>query len=458
MKKIINKTLTVTGLLALSLIANSSFAKVSVSQAEQLGKTLTPLGAELAGNKAGTIPPWIGGLNSTNTIKSQDSGRPENLYKEDKPLFTISNDNLGQYKANLSAGQLAMFAKYQDYKMPIYQTRRSAAYPKKLYPVIKSNATSASLLQDGQGGLENFHITIPFPIPKTGLEVIWNHITRYRGGAFERTGSVMPVQADGSYNTIKMSDTLVWPEYFTTGRHEEKDDNVLFYYLQKVTAPARLTGSALLVHATIDQVKEGRRVWVYNSGQRRVRRAPGLAYDGPGNGSDGLRTADDYDMYNGSPDRYNWKLLGKKEMYIPYNANKLMDTDTKYASIINKGHLNSDYLRYELHRVWEVEATIKKGQRHIYAKRTFYIDEDTWSAAVIDQYDNRDVIWKLSEGHTLQFYDVDTNYLAVHALYDLVSGRYLVSGLSNEEPKSITWDVPASRRQFTSGALRRAGR
>ncbi len=457
MKLNMNKTLTTAGLLTLSLLASPSFAKVSSSQADQLGKTLTPLGAQSAGNKAGTIPAWTGGLNSRNSEKSQDSGRPDNVFKDDKPLFEITRANLAQYKNNLSPGQIAMFEKHSDYKMPIYQTRRSAAYPENLYPIIKKNATSATLVQGGDG-LENFSVAIPFPIPQTGVEVIWNHITRYRGGAAERTGSVMPVQNDGSFMTVKMSDKLVWPEYLVGGRNNKKDDNVLFYYLQQITAPARLTGTALLVHETIDQVKEARRAWVYNSGQRRVRRAPNVAYDGPGAGTDGLRTSDNYDMYNGSPDRYDWKLVGKKEVYIPYNAYKLLDTDAKYSEIVSKGHLNPDYLRYELHRVWEVEAQLKEGARHIYAKRTFYIDEDSWGAAVIDQYDTRGELWKLSEGHAIQFYDVNTPWMATETLHDLNSGRYLVTGLSNEEPKFMKWGIKEKRKNFTSAALRRMGR
>jgi len=451
------KTFATTCLLSLSLLATTAHAKVSDSQAAQLGKTLTPMGAEMAGNAAGTIPAWSGGKNSDNTTKSADSGRPGNIFKDDKALFEITNQNLDKYKNNLSAGQLAMFDKFPHYKMPVYQTQRSGAYPSDLYPVIKKNATSAQLVQRGDG-VENFEVTIPFPIPKSGVEVIWNHLTRYQGGSAIRTSTVMPVQSDGSYITVKMSDQLVWPEYLKGGRDSKKDDNVLFYYLQRITAPARLTGTSLLMHETLNQVKEARRAWVYNSGQRRVRRAPNVAYDGPGTGTDGLRTSDNYNMFNGAPDRYNWKLVGKKEMYIPYNSYKLLDTNTKYATVVQAGHLNPDYLRYELHRVWQVEATLKDGARHIYAKRTFFIDEDTWSAAVVDQYDARGELWKLSEGHAAQFYDVNTPMLAAETLHDLNSGRYLVAGLSNEEPRNLVWGGKPSRREFTSAALRRMGR
>jgi hypothetical protein len=453
MRKIISSI----AIASLSLLAVPAMAKVSDQEAAKLGTSLTPLGAEMSANASNTIPAWTGGLTSEGKFKSADAGRPTNPYEDDKPLFVISNANLDEYKGNLSKGQLEMFSKYPGYTMPIYQTRRSAAYPKNLHDVVKKNATKAELIRGGDG-LKNFDVTIPFPIPQTGVEVIWNHVTRYRGGSALRSGTTIPVQSDGSFVAVKLTDQLVWPEYLSEGRDAKKDDNVLFYYLQQITAPARLTGTALLIHETLDQAKEARRAWVYNSGQRRVRRAPNVAYDGPGAGTEGLRTTDNYDMYNGSPDRYNWKLVGKKEMYIPYNSYKLLDTEKKYTDIVKAGYIDPENTRYELHRVWVVEGELKDGKRHVYAKRTLHIDEDTWGASVIDHYDTRGNLWKLSEAHNIQFYDVDTPWMVAETLYDLNSGRYLITGLSNEEPKFIKWGGDVSRKQFTSSALRRLGR
>ena len=70
--------------------------------------------------------------------------------------------------------------------------------------------------------------------------------------------------------------------------------------------------------------------------------------------------------------------------------------------------MNPDHLRYELHRVWVVDATLKKGERHIYKRRTFYIDEDSWQILLVDQYDNRDQLWRVSEGHAITYYDLPT--------------------------------------------------
>ncbi len=451
-----NKFISSVGVVV--LIASASVvAKVTPEQAEQLGKNLTPLGAEMAGNANGTIPAWNGGLNSKNTAKSKDSGRPESPFPNEKALFVITNENLTQYQDNLSPGQVAMFKKYADYKMPVYKTRRTAAYSDDMYAVVKSNATTSELVGGGDG-VSNFDRTIPFPMAENAMEVLWNHITRFRGGSLKRYTTAIPVQASGSFVSVKLNGELVWPEYLKGGRDAKKDKNILFYYKQQITAPARLTGTALLVHETMNQLKDARRAWVYNSGQRRVRRAPNVAYDGPAAGTDGLRTTDNFDMFNGAPDRYNWKLVGKKELYIPYNSYKLLDTKAKYSDIVNAGYLNSNYLRYELHRVWEIEAELKEGVRHIYAKRTMFIDEDTWGASVIDHYDGRGKLWKVAEAHNIQFHDANTPWMVAETLHDLSSGRYLVTGLSNEEPKFILWDNKATHKDFTTSALRRMGR
>ncbi len=449
--------LTVASILLVSLFTGQAMAKVTAEEAAKLGNELTPIGAEKAANASGTIPAWTGGLNSTGSLKSKDSGRPDHPFPNEKPLFTITSANMDQYKANLSAGQIALLKKHPNYSMPVYATHRTAALPQSIYDIAKKNAQNTELVEGGNG-LTNFDTSVPFALPKDGTEVIWNHLTRYRGGAATRFNTAIPVQKDGSFVPLVMNDTLVWPEFLIGGRDEKKDENILFYFLQQFTAPSIYTGTALMVHDTIDQVKDARRAWVYNSGQRRVRRAPNVAYDGPATGVEGLRITDDYDMFNGAPDRYNWELVGKKELYVPYNSYNLLDTDLKYTDIVKQGHMNPEHLRYELHRVWVVEATLKEGERHIYGKRTFHIDEDSWQAMVIDKYDGRGELWRVSEAHSVQYYDVDTFWLATEVNYDLDSGRYVVTGLANEEPKFMKWGIKAKRKQFTTAALRRMGR
>ena len=430
------------------------FAGISADQAARLGgPELTPMGAERAANADGTIPEWTGGLTEL-PAGYKEGGELVDPFPEDKPLYTITAQNYQQYADKLSPGQIAVLKRYPDtFRMPVYRSRRSAAYPQSVYDKIKANATEVELVEGGNG-LRNLNSDFPFPIPQAGIEVIWNHVLRYRGGSLKRTYTQIPVQANGAFSPVVFEDQITWGSEL-----EGAPENRLFFYKQTIAAPARLEGDVLLVHENIDQVAEPRAAWVYNAGQRRVRRAPDIAYDGPGTASDGLRTADDLDMYNGAPDKYNWKLVGKKELYIPYNSYRMRDKSLGYDDIIVPGHLNPEYLRYELHRVWVVEATLKPDQRHIYAKRVYYVDEDTWSLAVGDLYDGRGELWRVRESHMITHYHVKVPWNAAETSYDLISGRQLVIGLDNELPGyQYEWNYDATLREYTPAALRRSGR
>jgi len=449
----LNKKLLASGVLAATLFAGNAFGAVSAEEAAKLGDTLTPMGAEKAGN-GGEIPAWDGGLTEPPAAYKND-GIYLDPFADDQVKFTIDQSNVDEYADKLSPGQVAMIRKYDDYKIPVYETRRTATYPQSVMDETVKNATNAELIKDGNG-IANYQDATPFPIPNNGVEAIWNHITRYRGGSVQRNvGQVTPTES-GAYSVVKFQDELTWRAYLEDYAPDQ-DPNVLFYFKQAITAPARLAGNVLLVHETLDQVAEPRRAWVYNAGQRRVRRAPQVAYDGPGTAADGMRTSDNFDMFNGAPDRYNWELVGKKEMYIPYNSYKLVDRDLSYDEIIKAGHINQDLTRYELHRVWHVRATLKEGERHIYAQRDFFIDEDTWQASVIDHYDGRGELWRVAEAHAMQFYDQDIPWYAIETLYDLLSGRYLALGLTNEENDPYTFGVKRNSREYTPAALRRAG-
>lgn len=449
------KLLLQTGVLGLSLLASSVMAAVSADEAAKLGTTLTPLGAEMAGNADGTIPAWTGGLpKNAGTVDAR--GFLQDPFASDKPLFVITAENVEQYKDKLTPGQLAMFKRYpQSYRMPVYPTHRSASVPDSVIEATKRNATNTVMVQNGNG-LANFDTANPFPIPQNGLEVIWNHITRYRGGSAKRFVTQATPQANGSYSLVYFVDEFAFRGALADV-DKSKESNVLFYFKQRVTAPSRLAGNVLLIHETLDQVKEPRLAWLYNAGQRRVRRAPQVSYDGPGTAADGLRTTDNFDMYNGAPDRYEWKLNGKKEIYIPYNTYKLDSPDLKYADVIKAGHINQDLSRYELHRVWHVTATLKQGERHIYAKRDFFIDEDTWQASAIDHYDGRGTLWRVAEAHNQYYYNHQVPWYTVETLYDLLSGRYLALGMKNEEKQAYEFGFPAKESDYTPAALRQAG-
>lgn len=440
----------------LSLTTAAAWGAVSESEAQRLGGELTPIGAEAGGNADGTIPAWEGGITSVPTDFKTGGHHPD-PYADDGILYTITGANAGEYADKLTTGHKALLEQYGDtFRMNVYPTRRSASYPEYVYEATRDNALSARLV-DGGNGVEGAIKSVPFPIPQNGLEVIWNHILRYRGESARRMLGQAPVTRKGSYTMVMLQDEYFAPFHLPDAVEAELK-NVIIMFTQRVMAPARLAGNVLLAHETLNQNKQHRMVWLYNPGQRRVRRAPNVAFDNPGTAADALRTSDQLDMFNGSPERYDWQLIGKKEMIVPYNAYKLHSADLKYKDIVRPLHMNPDVLRYELHRVWVVEATLKEGLRHIYKRRTFYIDEDSWQVLAVDQYDNRDELWRVSEGHAINYYEVPTLWTTVDAHYDLQIGRYIAVGLNNQEQFTYDFSVKLSAKDFTPGALRRLGR
>ncbi|MEC4724324.1 DUF1329 domain-containing protein [Shewanella sp. D64] len=451
-----NKLGILSAAVMVALSAPSALAKVSEAEAAKLGTELTPMGGVKAANADGSIPAWDGGIKSAIAGYEKGMHHPD-PFSQDKIEFTITNANKDKYKANLSEGQMKLFELYPDtYKMNVYQTRRTASVPQFVYDATKANATRAELVSEGNG-VKGASIGVPFPIPQNGLEVIWNHVLRFRGVDVETARSQAAPTAGGSYTLVETSEEI----RFQYSRPEMTLDqlnatNTLFYFKQVVTQPARLAGTALLVKETMDQEALPRQAWTYNTGQRRVRKAPNVAFDTPGSVSDGLRTTDDFDMFNGSPVRYNWELIGKQEVYIPYNDYKLHSDKLEYDQIVHPGHINPEFVRWEKHRVWVVKAQLKEGMRHIYKTRIFYIDEDSWQVSLADMYDNRDELYRVAVAHGLNYYEVPTHWSTLEVFHDLQSRRYLAMGLDNEG-RMYNFDAKLSEANFTPAALRRAG-
>ncbi|MBO3273932.1 DUF1329 domain-containing protein [Pseudomonas schmalbachii] len=437
------------GLLALA--SGSAMAGLSADEIARLGRDLTPTGAEKAGNASGSIPAWTGGLTTPPAGYSPEKGYID-PFADEKPLYSITQANVAQYADQLSPGYRALLAKYPSYHMNVYPSHRTAALPAAEYAQIAQEAAKVELANGGNGLLGYQKSSVPFPVPKSGIEVIYNHLVRYRAGGYQYYPTEMVVQANGSFTPVRREVKVVMAS--AMGNPES---NRLFYYLGKVTSPESVAGGQTLIHEPLDQTREARLAWTYNPGQRRVLRAPEIAYDSPVSTSDGLRTNDSLDLFNGAPDKYEWKLVGKKEMLVPYNTYKLADRSLKYKDIIQASHLDQDLLRYEPHRVWVVEATLKPGERHIYAKRVFYIDEDSWSILGADLYDGRGELWRVQEAHSLQRYDVLSAIHVSDVAYDLQARRYVVYGLENEE-RTTRFGITASLKDFSPAALRRAGR
>ncbi len=438
-----------TSLLGTLLLSPLALAAVSEQQAQQLQQQLTPVGAERAANADGSIPAWNGGYRPQGDDKTLS-----NPYRGEKPLYRITADNAASYKERLTPGQLALLKTYpQSFYLDVYPSHRSAAYPDDILAQTKDNATQVTLSASGSS-LEHYTQGVPFPIPASAEEVLWNHLTRYRGGRVERTVHRMAPQVNGSYIASRLKQTQVFNSNISDA---EAGDNMLFYFIGETQEPARLAGTMTLVHETLDQLQSPRQAWIYNAGQRRVRRAPTVAYDSPQNNSDGQATSDNMDMFNGAFDRYNWTLKGKQELLIPYNNYRLHDKSLSYDQIIQPGHINSEFVRYEPHRVWVIEGELKDSQRHVYSKRTFYIDEDTWQIAVADHFDERGELWRVSMAYHINFYHDLVPWMTAEATYDLSSRRYLLSGISNEVDSEFRFGGTARKRDFKPDSLRRMG-
>lgn len=430
---------------------------VITSWSAAVGPGVTPVGAEQAGTPDGRIPAWDGGVSTPPEGYRPGDFHPD-PYADDQPLYVIEPGNLAGYVAELSEGHQALLRRYPSFRMPVYPTRRSAAFGPRILEMTERNRDSAELVSNGEGvrgAAEGF----PFPILDAdpgvaARQAIWNHKLKFKGVMTARQENLVTPTPTGAFVPVRLREEILgnyWREGFVV-----KEDAVLTYFLQIVQAPARLAGDVLLVHETLDQVKNPRQAWIYNPGQRRVRKAPNVGYDNPGAGTDGLRSYDMTDMFNGALDRYDWRYGGKRALLMPYNAYRMHKQGTRFEDFVRPGHLNPDLLRYELRRVHVVTADLKAGARHQARKRVFYLDEDSWQILAIEHYDAGGKLWRVSEAHCISYYEVPVFWSTVEVHHDLKSGRYIASGLDNLE-HPIDFGFKTTADSFSPQALRQRG-
>ena len=454
LEDIMNSRITQILVVLLLLVFHGQvLAKVSFAEAQSLGQDLTPVGAIRSGNESGTIPSWNGGITKANA--DYKSGQfHSDPFSNDEIKFTIDSSNWQKHQDYLTFGQVEFLKKYPSFKINVYPSHRSAAYPQFVYDALKANSLSAELQEYGTG-VRNTLISSPFPIPKNGLEVLWNHTLRFRGLQY-RSVSSNAINSAGVDTVLVTRDSKYFMAYSQPDVTLEDIDNKIFYVKRKTLSPAKLAGKFILIHETLDQVLSPRKAWQYQPGERRVRRTPNFSYDTPDD-NNGIGTIDQFDMFNGAPDFYNWKLIGKQEKYIPYNSYKVHSGELRVSEIVGEEHVNSDLLRYEAHRVWVVEANLRVGMSHVYAKRRFYFDEDTWQIVLAEEYNKKGDLVHVSEAHTINYYEVPTVATTLKVNYNLEKNSYYVEGLDNER-KPVDFSSDFTARQFTSSALRREAR
>jgi hypothetical protein len=429
----------------------SSQAGLTADEAKKLGSTLTAVGAEKDANKDGTIPAYTGGLTSAPAgFKPGDGVRP-NPFAAEKPRLTIDAKNAASHADKLTEGTKALLKAYPSYRVDVYPTHRTVAFPKFVTDNTAKNAVKAKTANDGRS-LEGAHAGFPFPIPKTGYEAMWNHLVRFNGQAYESKYRNLIVDASGrtamSIEGVSVQEYPFWDA--------SKADADTFWRIKLTySGPARRAGEALLIVDPVDIGQKDRRAWSYLPGQRRVKVAPDFSHDTPNPGTGGGTTFDDTFIFNGSMDRFDFKLVGKKEIYVPYNAYAAV-YQAKQDDLLKPNHLNPDLVRWELHRVWVVEATLREGKRHVYSKRVFYLDEDSWAALASDEYDARGQLYRAGFAYMAPSYDLPAPYTDMFGHYDLIARNYSLTGFI-AETGGLRHVKPLGDREWTADSLAGSG-
>lgn len=425
------------------MLAMSGYAMAGITAEEAAklnGPDLTWAGAEKAGSADGLVPAWTGGITKGpdgwyyegklkvpfSKFDPKKSGLRPDPFADDKILFTVTAQNMAQYADKLSAGQKAVLAKYPEVKFNVYPSRRSMGYSPDFQANAKKIAVSAKLLNDGNT-LRDARMAFPFPIPKTGKEAMWNHKVRWSGSMeYYHYKAYIVTGAGRLINTSEGYGSGQYP-YWIPGNTD--NDRIMLLYDNNIGPPNRV-GEGTMFYIIYDDTKP-MPVWSYLPGQRRVKLAPQLAFDNPSTQVAGASTNDDTYIFTGSPRKYDWKLIGKKEMIVPYNQYKAMYW-TKAGDFLKPRFINSDIARYEVHRVWVVEATVKPTERHIYKKRVFYLDEDSWQGLMTDIYDHNDKIWRFGWSWVLFSYDVQAASSFLNFGLDFVTQIYFAQGIIAE--------------------------
>ncbi|MYM26285.1 DUF1329 domain-containing protein [Duganella sp. FT135W] len=412
---------------ALVFSAGSAMATATPEEAAQLKTTLTPFGSERAGNKEGTIPAWTGAPTPGADIVNGRRGDP---FANEKPLYSVTAKNLDQYADKVSEGFKAIMKKYPaSFRMDVYPSHRTAIAPQWVYDNTAKNAVNAKLVEGAGGQMpEGAYGGIPFPIPKSGAEVAWNHLLRWRGVSSSNHVRNYQVTADGQWLMIGESHFDIQMPYYMQGE-ADKFKGEYWMVTTKTLGPAIRVGEAIIGRLTLDDDKS--QSWVYLPGQRRVRKLPNPCCDTPTPFTAGISTFDEINVFTGRTGRFDWKIVGKKEMLIPYNGNRYF-TPLKDSDMFGPKHLNPDSLRWELHRVWVVDATLRNGQRHTSPKNRYYFDEDTWNAVMAERYDASGALTRVPFAVPVVITEGQTTEQTLWGIYDLVGGSTFIAGFYNE--------------------------
>jgi hypothetical protein len=426
-------------------------AAVSDQEAAALKSELTPLGAIRARNEAGTIPAWAGGYRTIAPDYVEGAPRPDPFAAE-KPLFSITAKNFHNYADKLPDGAKLLFEKYPDYRMDIYPTHRTAAAPDWVYENIFRNATSARAAPEGIiYGVKGAVGGIPFPIPRDGFEAMWNHLLAFWGPAREVNVSTYVVSAHGTVDkTTTYKEVADFPYYYKSAT-PDSFGGYYFKTLHLAVAPSAKVGQGYLNWQPINTKRYRFSAWRLIPGEHRVRKAPSISYDVPDPDTAGFVSLDEYYLFFGGLDHYDFKLLDRKEMYVPYNNNRLYLQPAR--AVLGPSHADPDSMRYELHRVWVVEGTLANGHHDIVSRRRLYLDEDSWFAVYSDSWDEKGKLWKFGQGTMYLMPEIPALILGSQFVYDLELGGYVYGFAFNDEPSAYKVTPPHDPTLFTPDSM-----
>ena len=388
---------------------------------------MTAVGAEAAASNDRVVPAYSEGLRRFAERRRPKRGeRLDHPFAADAPLFTVDRNSMKAHSALLSEGHKHLLRQHARYRMAVYPSRRSVSFPSVIEQASLANEMSARLVDADE--IAGVHMGVPFRRPKTGVEVIWNHRLRYRGQANDwvYNRGVRHESGDLEINQARWKFLAHYNRVTSTSQTAR--DDLIYQALLLIEPAEEYPQFQIVAHEALSPGVTRRKLWGNISPRSKTTLIPG-DNDALGIFSRKIRFGDMFDVFSGITDAYVYKLIGKREMIVPYNAFAFsVDVGLRPEDVLTPDHPNPDFARYEHHRVWVVEASLRQGKGHTFDRRVFYVDEDSWAILMVDCYTDGELV-RFQEGHLLPVYPTESVAYAPHVVYQFDIPRYFATRL-----------------------------
>jgi hypothetical protein len=315
-------------------------------EAARLGADLTPMGAEGRQRGRDNCPAGLADRRPRMPALRVSSRAVTRIRTRTTSRFTDRRLNMSKYAANLTAPGHKALLSAQDELLPLClhaPQQRSAAHltrsgqcdppPSSREPARASGRNRRTPAVGHRGDLEPSCVIAPTSPSATSRQ---------------RQSLV------GHLTSSSSDETMVHP--CAPGATEAALDNVIVLFIQG-RQRRRALRAGLLVQDMTKQ--EQRRAWLYNPGQRRVRRAPNVAFDNPEPARTGFAPPTSSSLQR-QPGALRLEAGRQAEIVVPYNAYKLHSNRSERRHH-QAAPRQQDLARYELHRVWVVDATLRRA-------------------------------------------------------------------------------------------------